>query len=522
MSERLFRWLHLSDLHLGQPQGERWNTVRRVVVNDIAKVTAQIGKPDVIFFTGDIAFSGKTDDYLTCDQVLTEIRNATGANPLVIPVPGNHDLIRPSGGPLHLLVSSYFDEQKRSRWNAGDYQRWASEFDATFAGYKQWFTASILKEWDERGLSYLPGRLPGEFVLTTVHNTMRIGVLGLNSTFLHIGDQEEGSLAVEDWQARFILPDIETWASHHDACFLLMHHPPEWLHPVCQKALLETFYPPQRFVACLFGHRHEGLARTDNDRLLVQAASLFGLEWWGTKKESRSYGYAWGELRLGAASSASRLIVRHRPIETNETQSLAVVETPPHEIPVQLAIVKREGLRIGIATQNTLRMPANAALHAIRVIGVDSVSLSVSALQTDVDLLIAVVDENCELSGDELAGLPTRVTTLVVAPRNVGREASPERLNQLCKRAKEVREYDHVDESATICRQFVLDALRKRSISSVALQLATVETPSLDGNHVDAILEDALRLFRENRFVESRARYREAEQLLNTMIGEAQ
>ena len=68
---------------------------------DVRRFVEQLGVPDVILFTGDLAFSGT--EYLEVDQLLRRIRGwfvdaARGsAQPLLFAVPGNHDLTRPSG-----------------------------------------------------------------------------------------------------------------------------------------------------------------------------------------------------------------------------------------------------------------------------------------------------------------------------------------------------------------------------------------------------------------------------------------
>ncbi|HHH27993.1 MAG TPA: NACHT domain-containing protein, partial [Polyangiaceae bacterium] len=83
---------------------------------------------------------------------------------------------------------------------------------------------------------------------------------------------------------------------------LMMHHPINWQHPDFQKAFKSDVYPPDRFDLCLYGHMHKsqsiayatggGQSRAD-----FQSPSIFGLAGYRTKKESRIFGYAFGECR---------------------------------------------------------------------------------------------------------------------------------------------------------------------------------------------------------------------------------
>lgn len=156
----------------------------------------------------------------------------------------------------------------------------------------------MLSDWKKRELRFKEGLLPGDFMVTLQFKGICLGVAGLNSTFLHFGDQDEGSLAVEPEQLPEELP---AWVRQHEATLLLAHHPPRWLHHDRERAFFQGMHTANHFVAFLFGHMHESRSWTstgvgDRERHLEQAASLFGLEKWGTKEETRATGYNWGRL----------------------------------------------------------------------------------------------------------------------------------------------------------------------------------------------------------------------------------
>jgi 3',5'-cyclic AMP phosphodiesterase CpdA len=61
--EPLLTWLHLSDIHFGHgPTSHQWDQqlVLRALQEDLLRLEDRhIPKPDILFVTGDIAFSGQ-------------------------------------------------------------------------------------------------------------------------------------------------------------------------------------------------------------------------------------------------------------------------------------------------------------------------------------------------------------------------------------------------------------------------------------------------------------------------------
>ena len=76
------------------------------------------------------------------------------------------------------------------------------------------------------------GILPGDFSATIEKNSAKLGILGLNTSFLQlIGENDEGKLAIHPRQFHQACDDNNTqnWARKHRACLLLTHHPLGWL-----------------------------------------------------------------------------------------------------------------------------------------------------------------------------------------------------------------------------------------------------------------------------------------------------
>jgi 3',5'-cyclic AMP phosphodiesterase CpdA len=99
-------WLHLTDLHFNtnnniQMSRQRWlwPNVRELFFQDLERLRRFTGDWDLVFFTGDLAQSGTVADYTALDRdvlarLWQEFRRL-GSNPILLAVPGDHDLTWP-------------------------------------------------------------------------------------------------------------------------------------------------------------------------------------------------------------------------------------------------------------------------------------------------------------------------------------------------------------------------------------------------------------------------------------------
>ncbi|MCY3841442.1 MAG: metallophosphoesterase, partial [Gammaproteobacteria bacterium] len=86
------RWLHLSDIHVGQPDQARSNAMRLLV--DAIQERSDNEPIDLVLFTGDLAYSGRTEEYASLvDELIEPLRRLECTQHAhFIAVPGNHDL----------------------------------------------------------------------------------------------------------------------------------------------------------------------------------------------------------------------------------------------------------------------------------------------------------------------------------------------------------------------------------------------------------------------------------------------
>ena len=89
-------WLHISDCHQKENEADQ-QIVLRALVDDIkkrAKISPDLEKVDFIVFSGDVASSGKPDQYrIAQSELFKPILDECGLDiSRFFIVPGNHDL----------------------------------------------------------------------------------------------------------------------------------------------------------------------------------------------------------------------------------------------------------------------------------------------------------------------------------------------------------------------------------------------------------------------------------------------
>jgi len=362
---RAVRWLHLSDLHLGCRGSALWWQVEEDFRNSVAEMAVRLGPPDLVLISGDLTHRGRAGEFASADRFLDALRGwldeAGGPAPLVVPVPGNHDLLRPqrtAAFAYHVLDE--FNQGAGNRdvrileeelWEHRD----ASFVAPLFEPYQAWLGERIVPELEARATvhrSHFPGDLSIEI---EIEGTFPLCIVALNSAWLHYreGDYERKlALSVRQFQAA--LPRAEGGSPSEvfrrfKRALLMMHHPPGWLSPRARKSFFEEIYLPQRFDFCCFGHLHE--ARTENvaisggsARYYFQAPSLFGLERYGHADEHRAMGYAWGtlsadgEVRIWPLERITRgdgtaVFVHDRLFPEDDEGGFRLTGTPPPPAP---------------------------------------------------------------------------------------------------------------------------------------------------------------------------------------------
>jgi predicted MPP superfamily phosphohydrolase len=257
--DTLFRWIHLSDIHTGH--GDRaygWDQslVLEEIVRDIALQRKIQPEPpfDAVLVTGDIANTGSgrsPTEYEDAAKWLRQVGEAAGVLPAqIFLVPGNHDVDR--GADKDAAVKELVTDLREGKKSLDD----ALEDPAQRA---------VLARRMERYLAFA-GAFGPAGAADRVHwvhrfvarSGLAVRLVGLNTTLLAAGDDDQGKLRVGMKQTRLAIENIQ----ENELILALGHHPlgGGWL---ADQAEIEPWL--RKYVhALLTGHVH--VANADESR----------------------------------------------------------------------------------------------------------------------------------------------------------------------------------------------------------------------------------------------------------------
>lgn len=297
------RFLHISDLHMGMKQQNwLWPTFKNVFFDDIRKMAKKVGGWDVVVFSGDLTQSGTTADFDLLTKTLVDVWKLfreLGCNPVLFPVPGNHDLVRPDKLNSTAIVleewweKSLIHEEIFKNENT-DYRKLINK---AFLPYSEW--VSKLAENDIPMPTVARGIMPGDASAVIEIRSQKIGLVGLNSAWLHLGDSNyEGRLHVDARQLLAVTEqDADGWCKSNDYNLLITHHPISWLHADSIANWRSEINTRARFDSHLFGHMHVPTVKMlseagGHSQTSMQSSSLFGLERIANTRIERIHGYS--------------------------------------------------------------------------------------------------------------------------------------------------------------------------------------------------------------------------------------
>jgi tetratricopeptide (TPR) repeat protein len=310
-------WLHFSDLHFGLGlQGWFWPNTKHQLFDDLSRHGERLGGWDLVIFTGDFTQAGDSEQYKRLNDefvALWGILSKGGCQPKLCAVPGNHDLTRPPQitAAYRSLLRDWWtvDGIRKDFWESstGEYRE---AVERLFQNYTEW--------WRQLPIPHIEtasGTLPGDFSATYAKGQTRLGIVGLNSTFLQFAKGSfKGKLDLHVSQLNAVCEhDPEAWIKQRTACILLTHQPPTWLHPDSLRHFRNEIYTPGRFAAQFCGHMHvpemlESMEGGAKPRRYHQAMSLFGLEKWDDAEPAeRLHGYSFGQFSFDGRKGEEKL-----------------------------------------------------------------------------------------------------------------------------------------------------------------------------------------------------------------------
>jgi predicted MPP superfamily phosphohydrolase len=277
VSSQRVTWLHISDAHFGGPDmvGESQSVIA-MLLQDLERLRDERGLvPDLLFFTGDIAF-GETprshleDQYQAAEELLMrveELFRVERSN--VFLVPGNHDVNRTrvteadtnwldshlggAGADATRPIDQLWAEPETVA-----YQRYLERLE-NYAAFIQRAGLKHLLQ-NPRGLGYTHRRDV---------NGIDVAITGINTAWSSCRDKEKGKL----WLGQRQVKASAVVAINADLSIALGHHPPGWFNEHEDPAWYQFLSSHYHFY--LHGHEHNDWVVDQGAHVRVAAGCLY-------------------------------------------------------------------------------------------------------------------------------------------------------------------------------------------------------------------------------------------------------
>lgn len=366
-------WLHLSDLHLRSGDHYDQSVVLSSLIADIESQLATGSTIELIYLTGDIAFSGAASEYAVAGTFIKELAAACRV-PLgrVYSVPGNHDVNRSRLTPLMVEASRALSTRELVSGVIGTPTEVA------------WLNERLENYYDfVRGLFPWAGTLSRSELSFTENmsiNGIDLSIIGLSSAWVSGASDDHGRLLVGERQVREALAE----ARGKDLLVALMHHPLSYLadfDAADVQGLLD-----RRCDFVLHGHIHNfgavRLTSPDSEVFYLAAGAVYQ-----GRRELLSYNLVEVDLEQGRSRvslrrysdrqggfwsadtqmyrSATNGVLEFRLPErlSHSSQTIDLVELSER---IESFVPERERASIAIAPEPVIPKPPAALLEAIR------------------------------------------------------------------------------------------------------------------------------------------------------------
>lgn len=258
--------VHVSDIHFHFKQNvghlDRDGDIAHQLILDAPRIVASLGVCHGVWVNGDIAYTGKAEEYALAKAWLRELCGGLGCDPLAIwVVPGNHDVERAIPPAVRDDLISVIRNRDPARANdtlrgylEGEdshlFFRYMSKYNE-FAGSYQCAVDASRPAWQQ------------DFPLND-GSTLRLH--GLTSTLCsnNLDDVGAHKLALGEFQLTGLRED--PGVVHAVMC----HHPPNWL--LDAREVEQQLNARARLQ--MFGHEHEEVHTRINDSLRLVAGAV--------------------------------------------------------------------------------------------------------------------------------------------------------------------------------------------------------------------------------------------------------
>ncbi|GBF81891.1 metallophosphoesterase family protein [Aphanothece sacrum] len=253
-------WLHLSDWHQRGKDFDR-RIIRDALIKDIknrVQISPQLKKIDFIIFSGDVAWSGTSEQYSgAINDLFDPLLQVTGLpKECLFIIPGNHDLDETEFRFLPEGIKNPFQtENEVQQWL--NYEKERNYLLTPFTAYQHFVT------------TYTGQESPGYASIRQLEiRGQKVALLGLNSALMCRRNKQISSDGEKVNDNRFlIVGEHQIYNALNkiiddDLKIVVLHHPLDWLIEFDQTRIESRLLSNFHFL--LHGHRHYPQIRTGN------------------------------------------------------------------------------------------------------------------------------------------------------------------------------------------------------------------------------------------------------------------
>ncbi|MGZ8409050.1 MAG: metallophosphoesterase family protein, partial [Hyphomicrobium sp.] len=237
--------LHVSDVHFGQPgsPAQHTNDTQRLI--EAAHENNGLPDPDLCIFSGDLTFSGQTDQFAQGERWLKALLEPW-PNCRLFVVPGNHEVARPTNDGKKEAVKKWLRSACKSKKDYEGHREYLSKgYQGLLDGFRTWHNAArsernrlpcLMSDWSE----CMYGCQWSEKI-----NDINVRVIGLNTSLLSCDNDDKGELVGDleflEQSLLYLKPDttLSIVVAHHPLTGEKEHWLADWNRESIEKRLLQ-------------------------------------------------------------------------------------------------------------------------------------------------------------------------------------------------------------------------------------------------------------------------------------------
>ncbi|MXZ01839.1 hypothetical protein F4Y93_14795 [Candidatus Poribacteria bacterium] len=213
-------WLHISDLHLRVGSTWEQDVVLKEMCRHVEQQRNAISVLDFILVTGDIAFSGKAEEYIIAEQFFDDLSSKSGVpKDRIFCVPGNHDIDRSQQKMAFTGARSALGDSHSVDSLLADVKELGTLLvrEGSFRKFQESYFKGQNRTWTADGLAYTSKVQIGDLVLA---------IVGLDSAWLaEGGEADHGNLLVGEKQVINAMQSAWSGPRPPNVIIVMSHHP---------------------------------------------------------------------------------------------------------------------------------------------------------------------------------------------------------------------------------------------------------------------------------------------------------